>query len=51
MIKTAKNRVLITKIRTKKVNASHLEKELPMFLENFTKDSTRTKKEMTLNMK
>ena len=31
--------------------SSHLEKELPMLLENSTKDSTRTEKEMTPNMK
>ena len=39
------------KYRTKQVNASRVEKELPMLLENSTKDSTRTKKEMTSNMK
>ena len=50
-IKTAKQRVLITKKRTKKVNASPLEKESPMLLENSTKDSTKTVKKMTPNMK
>ena len=37
-IKTAKKRVLITKIKTTKENASHLGKELPMSLVNFTKN-------------
>ena len=51
-IKTAKKRVLITKIKNeKKVNASPLEKELPMLLENSTKDFSKTVKEMTPNMK
>ena len=51
-IKTAKKRVLITKKkRTKKVNATPLKKELPMLLENSTKDSTKTVNKMTPNMK
>ena len=33
-IKSAKKRVLITKIKMRKENASHLEKELQMSLEN-----------------
>ena len=50
-IKTAKKRVLITKKRTKKVNASPLEKESPIPLENSTKDSMKTVKKTTPNMK
>ena len=50
-IKSAKKRVLITKKRTTKGNASHLEKDLPTSLENSTKDFTRTTRKMTLNMK
>ena len=50
-IKTAKKRVLITKKKTTKENATHLGKELLMLLENSTKDFTRTKREMTSNMK
>ena len=37
-IKSAKKTVFITKIRTRKVNASPLEKESPIPLENTTKD-------------
>ena len=43
-IKTAKKRVLITKIKKKKVNVSHLEKESPIPLENSTRDSMKTGK-------
>ena len=50
-LKTAKKRVLITKIKNEKVNASPLEKELPIPLENSTKDSTKTVEKMTPNMK
>ena len=45
-IKSAKKRVLITKIKkTRKENASHLGKELPMSLENSTNNFTKTKKD------
>ena len=50
-IKSAKKRALITKSRTKKVNASPLEKESPIPLENTTKDSMKTVDKTTLNMK
>ena len=41
-IKTAKKRVLITKSRTQKVNASLLAKESPIPLESSTRDFTKT---------
>ena len=50
-IKSAKKRVLITKIKNKKVNASLLEKESPIPLENSTRDSMKTMEKTTLNMK
>ena len=50
-IKSAKKTVFITKIRTRKVNASPLEKESPIPLENTTKDSMKTVDKTTLNKK
>ena len=51
-IKTAKKRVLITKNKEqKRVNASLLEKELPMPSENSTRDSRKTVEKTTLNKK
>ena len=50
-IKTAKKRVLITKIKNEKGERITYRKKSPMLLENSTKDSTRTVKEMTPNMK
>ena len=50
-IKTAKKRVFITTIKNKKVNASLLEKESPIPLENSTRDSMKTVEKTTLNMK
>ena len=49
--KTAKKRVLITKIRNEKGECITSRKELQMLLENSTKDSTKTVKKMTPNMK
>ena len=42
VIKSAKNRVLITKIKMRKENASHPEKELQMSLDNSSKNFTKT---------
>ena len=50
-IKSAKKRVLITKIKNKKVNASPLEKESPIPLENTTRDFTKTVEKTALDMK
>ena len=50
-IKRAKKRVLITKIKNEKVNASPLEKELPIPLESSTRDCMKTVEKTTLNKK
>ena len=47
-IKSAKQRVIITK-KMRKDNASHLEKELQMSLENSAKNLTKTMIKMNLN--
>ena len=48
-IKSAKKRVLITKMKMRKKNASHLEKELQMSLENSKKNYMTTMSETNLN--